>query len=127
MPPQFLSFRRGDEEYGIDILRVQEIRSAEAPTRVAGSPPLVKGLVKLRGLNGPMVDLRMNGCHDGRRGNGADRHRLALICEGLPHRCNGRCRGMGRQDVCAAAPTATAAGAIVQTAIWPNDARHRLF
>jgi purine-binding chemotaxis protein CheW len=63
MPSQFLSFRLGDEEYGIDILRVQEIRSYEAPTRVAGSPPFVKGVVNLRGLIVPIVDLRMTmGC-----------------------------------------------------------------
>ena len=43
MPNEFLSFRLGGEEYGIDILRVQEIRSYEAPTRIADAPHLIKG------------------------------------------------------------------------------------
>lgn len=63
MPHEFLSFRLGGEEYGIDILRVQEIRSYEAPTRIAGSPPCVKGVVNLRGVIVPIVDLRLKlGC-----------------------------------------------------------------
>jgi purine-binding chemotaxis protein CheW len=63
MPHEFLSFRLGGEEYGIDILRVQEIRSYEAPTRIAGSPPFVKGVVNLRGVIVPIVDLRLKlGC-----------------------------------------------------------------
>jgi len=56
---QFLTFRVGAEEYGIDILRVQEIRSYEPPTRVAHSPPFIKGVVNLRGVIVPIVDLRM--------------------------------------------------------------------
>ena len=46
---EFLSFRLGAEEYGIDILRVQEIRSYEEPTRIASAPPFLKGVVNLRG------------------------------------------------------------------------------
>ncbi len=56
---QFLTFRIGGEEYGIDILRVQEIRSYEPPTRVAHSPDFIKGVVNLRGVIVPIVDLRM--------------------------------------------------------------------
>ena len=41
MPKEFLSFRLGGEEYGIDILRVQEIRSYEPPTRIANAPPFI--------------------------------------------------------------------------------------
>lgn len=41
---QFLTFRISEEEYGIDILRVQEIRSYEAPTRVANAPAFIKAL-----------------------------------------------------------------------------------
>ncbi len=59
MPSEFLSFRLGDEEYGIDILRVQEIRSYEPPTRIANSPAFVKGVVNLRGVIVPIVDLRL--------------------------------------------------------------------
>jgi len=56
---QFLTFRIGAEEYGIDILRVQEIRSYEPPTRVAHAPAFVKGVVNLRGVIVPIVDLRL--------------------------------------------------------------------
>jgi purine-binding chemotaxis protein CheW len=60
---EFLTFRLGSEEYGIDILRVQEIRSYEAPTRIANSPPFIKGVVNLRGVIVPVVDLRIKlGC-----------------------------------------------------------------
>jgi purine-binding chemotaxis protein CheW len=59
MPKEFLSFRLGGEEYGIDILRVQEIRSYEAPTRIANVPHFIKGVVNLRGVIVPIVDLRL--------------------------------------------------------------------
>ncbi|MDO9133632.1 chemotaxis protein CheW, partial [Hydrogenophaga sp.] len=42
---EFLTFRLGGEEYGIDILRVQEIRSYEEPTRIANAPSFIKGVV----------------------------------------------------------------------------------
>ena len=56
---EVLSFRLGAEEYGIDILRVQEIRSYEVPTRIANAPPCVRGVINLRGVIVPIVDLRM--------------------------------------------------------------------
>jgi len=59
MPGEFLSFRLGGEEYGIDILRVQEIRSYEPPTRIANAPHFIKGVVNLRGVIVPIVDLRL--------------------------------------------------------------------
>jgi purine-binding chemotaxis protein CheW len=60
---EFLTFRLGAEEYGIDILRVQEIRSYEQPTRIANSPSFLKGVVNLRGVIVPIVDLRLKlGC-----------------------------------------------------------------
>lgn len=63
MPAEYLSFRLGAEEYGIDILRVQEIRSYEAPTRIANAPHFIKGVVNLRGVIVPVVDLRLKlGC-----------------------------------------------------------------
>jgi purine-binding chemotaxis protein CheW len=55
----FLSFRLGTQEYGIDIQRVREIRSYETPTRVAHLPPAMKGVVNLRGVIVPMIDLRL--------------------------------------------------------------------
>ena len=54
-----LTFRLGDEEYGIDILRVQEIRGYEQPTRIANAPAFVKGVLNLRGVIVPVVDLRL--------------------------------------------------------------------
>lgn len=60
---EFLTFRLGAEEYGIDILRVQEIRSYEEPTRIANAPHFIKGVVNLRGVIVPVVDLRIKlGC-----------------------------------------------------------------
>ncbi|MDP1901120.1 MAG: chemotaxis protein CheW [Rubrivivax sp.] len=60
---EFLTFRLGAEEYGIDILRVQEIRSYEPPTRIAHAPSFVKGVVNLRGVIVPIIDLRLKlGC-----------------------------------------------------------------
>ncbi len=60
---EFLTFRLGGEEYGIDILKVQEIRSYEPPTRIANAPPFIKGVVNLRGVIVPIVDLRLRlGC-----------------------------------------------------------------
>jgi purine-binding chemotaxis protein CheW len=60
---EYLTFRLGTEEYGIDILRVQEIRSYEQPTRIANAPSFIKGVVNLRGVIVPIVDLRIKlGC-----------------------------------------------------------------
>jgi purine-binding chemotaxis protein CheW len=56
---EFLTFRLGGEEYGIDILKVQEIRSYEQPTRIANAPSFIKGVVNLRGVIVPIVDLRV--------------------------------------------------------------------
>ena len=56
---EFLAFKLGAEEYGIDILRVQEIRSYEAPTRIANAPDFIKGVVNLRGVIVPIVDMRL--------------------------------------------------------------------
>jgi purine-binding chemotaxis protein CheW len=60
---EYLTFKLGGEEYGIDILRVQEIRSYEQPTRIANAPAYLKGVVNLRGVIVPIVDLRVRlGC-----------------------------------------------------------------
>ncbi|MCX7815191.1 MAG: chemotaxis protein CheW [Tepidimonas ignava] len=60
---EYLTFRLGAEEYGIDILRVQEIRSYENPTRIANAPRHMLGVVNLRGVIVPVVDLRIKlGC-----------------------------------------------------------------
>ena len=60
---EYLTFRLGEEEYGIDILKVQEIRGYENPTRIANAPHFLKGVVNLRGTIVPIVDLRIRfGC-----------------------------------------------------------------
>ena len=56
---ELLLFRLGQEEYGIDILRVQEIRRYEAVTRLVNTPPHIKGVINLRGTIVPIVDLRI--------------------------------------------------------------------
>jgi len=56
---EYLTFRLGAEEYGIDILRVQEIRSYEKPTTIANAPEHLKGVVNLRGVIVPIIDLRI--------------------------------------------------------------------
>jgi purine-binding chemotaxis protein CheW len=57
-PNEVLTLRLGGEEHGIDVPRVQEIRSFEPPTRIAGAPPHVLGVTNLRGVIVPIVDLR---------------------------------------------------------------------
>jgi purine-binding chemotaxis protein CheW len=56
---EFLAFTLGQEEYGIDILRVQEIRGYESVTRIANAPAFIKGVVNLRGTIIPVVDMRI--------------------------------------------------------------------
>lgn len=56
---EYLTFRLDREEYGIDILKVQEIRGYEPPTRIANAPPFIKGVVNLRGTIVPIVDMRL--------------------------------------------------------------------
>src|ERR1035437_9682171 len=56
---EFLAFTLGKEEYGIDILKVQEIRGYETVTRIANAPEFVKGVVNLRGILVPIVDMRI--------------------------------------------------------------------
>lgn len=56
---EYLTFRLDHEEYGIDILKVQEIRSYEPPTRIANAPNFIKGVVNLRGTIVPIVDMRL--------------------------------------------------------------------
>jgi purine-binding chemotaxis protein CheW len=56
---EFLTFTLGAEEYGIDILKVQEIRGYDAVTTIANTPPFIKGVINLRGVIVPIVDLRI--------------------------------------------------------------------
>ena len=56
---EFLTFGLGAEEYGIDILKVQEIRGYDTVTRIANAPEHIKGVINLRGVIVPIVDLRI--------------------------------------------------------------------
>ncbi|WP_217450816.1 chemotaxis protein CheW [Vogesella oryzae] len=56
---EFLVFTLGQEEYGIDILKVQEIRGYDAVTRLAKSPEFIKGVINLRGHIVPIIDMRI--------------------------------------------------------------------
>ena len=56
---EYLTFTLGSEEYAIDILKVQEIRGYEQPTLIANTPPFIKGVINLRGIIVPIVDLRI--------------------------------------------------------------------
>ena len=56
---QFLTFMLNDQEYGVDILRVQEIRGRAATTRIPNVPDYIRGVINLRGTIVPVVDLRM--------------------------------------------------------------------
>ncbi len=60
---EVLTFRLGTEEYCIDILKVREIRGYEPPTRLANAPHFIKGVINLRGVIVPIVDMRLRfGC-----------------------------------------------------------------
>jgi purine-binding chemotaxis protein CheW len=56
---EYLAFKLGQEEYGIDILKVQEIRGYESVTRIANAPEFIKGVINLRGIIVPIVDMRI--------------------------------------------------------------------
>ncbi len=56
---EYLTFTLGKEEYGIDILKVQEIRGYDAVTTIANSPDFIKGMVNLRGVIVPIIDMRI--------------------------------------------------------------------
>jgi purine-binding chemotaxis protein CheW len=56
---ELLTFTLGSEEYGIDILKVQEIRGYDAVTTIANAPDFIKGVINLRGIIVPIVDMRI--------------------------------------------------------------------
>lgn len=56
---EFLTFRLGSEEYGIEILKVQEIRGYDSITHIANSPDYIKGVINLRGIIVPIIDMRI--------------------------------------------------------------------
>src|SRR3569833_3112886 len=56
---EFLTFTLGNEEYGVDILKVQEIRGYDTVTRIPDTPDFVKGVINLRGTIVPVIDMRL--------------------------------------------------------------------
>ena len=89
---EFLAFRLGDREYGLDVLNVQEIRSYEQPARLANAPCFVKGVVNLRGTIVPIVDLRIRlGCE------GAEYNALTVV---IVLNVKGRVLGAVADSVC---------------------------
>jgi len=56
---EFLTFVLGSEAYGLEILKVQEIRGYDAVTQIANTPAFIKGVINLRGKIVPIVDLRV--------------------------------------------------------------------
>lgn len=59
MATQFLSFTLGKDDYGVDILRVQEIRAWEDVRKIPNTPEYIKGVMNLRNSVVPIVDLRI--------------------------------------------------------------------
>ena len=62
---EFLIFTLGNEEYGIDSLKVQEIRGYDQVTRIANTPDFIKGVTNLRGVIVPIIDLRVKFAQQG--------------------------------------------------------------
>ncbi|WP_151639356.1 chemotaxis protein CheW [Noviherbaspirillum aerium] len=58
-PTKYLALRLGQEEYGVDILKVQEIRGCESVTRIPNAPESFRGVINLRGVIVPIIDLRI--------------------------------------------------------------------
>lgn len=58
-PDEFLTFTLGDEEYGVDILKVQEIRGYDTVTKIPDAPDFIKGVINLRGTIVPVIDMRI--------------------------------------------------------------------
>lgn len=56
---EYLAFTLGQEEYGIDIQKVQELRGYDTVTRIANAPAHIKGVVNLRGIIVPIIDMRI--------------------------------------------------------------------
>ena len=82
---EFLVFTLGAEEYGIDILKVQEIRGYDQVTRIANTPAFIKGVTNLRGVIVPIIDLRVKFAQPGVQYN----DNTVVIVLNLEHRVVG--------------------------------------
>lgn len=59
LPSEFLTFTLGKGEYGVDILKVQEIRGYDTVTCIPDTPDYIKGVINLRGVIVPVIDMRL--------------------------------------------------------------------
>jgi purine-binding chemotaxis protein CheW len=78
VPREYLSFTLAGEDYAIDILCVREIRADEPVTRIAGVPEHVRGVVNLRGVIVPVIDLR---CYFGLGATAAGGNTVIVVLE----------------------------------------------
>jgi purine-binding chemotaxis protein CheW len=82
---ELLTFTLGSEEYGIDILKVQEIRGYDAVTTIVNAPEFIKGVINLRGIIVPIVDMRIKF----KLGNVTYDHRTVVIVLNVANRVVG--------------------------------------
>ena len=75
---QLVTFSTGDEEFGVDILRVQEIIRTMAITKVPKAPEFVEGVINLRGKVIPIIDLRRR---FGLQSKAHDKHTRIIVIE----------------------------------------------
>lgn len=87
---QFLTFMLGGEEYGVDILRVQEIKGWEAATQIPNMPDYIRGVINLRGTIVPIIDLRRRFCMES-----AEYTATTVIIVLMVHNAEGATRTMG--------------------------------
>ncbi len=73
---QFLTFMLDEQEYGVDILSVQEIRGRASATRIPNVPDYIRGVINLRGTIVPVVDLRVR---FGMEATETDRSRMSIV------------------------------------------------
>jgi len=77
---QFISFTIGDEEYGVDIMAIREIKGWTATTALPNTPAFIRGVINLRGAIVPILDLRAR--FSSRRTDASDRHVIIVVAVG---------------------------------------------
>jgi purine-binding chemotaxis protein CheW len=77
---QFISFTIGDEEYGVDIMAIREIKGWTASTELPNTPPFIRGVINLRGAIVPILDLRAR--FSAARTDASARHVIIVVAVG---------------------------------------------
>lgn len=77
---QYISFTIGDEEYGVDIMAIREIKGWTATTELPNTPPFIRGVINLRGAIVPILDLRAR--FTGARTEASARHVIIVVAVG---------------------------------------------